>query len=491
LEKNEDLSQQNEKMAEDFAKQLEFLEQEKQRLRGQLELMEDEYEQRILELQTDIDTLKAKLNDSGDSDSRLRERSNLVAQLTEQNQRLTLELSACSSRESELQNRIASLREQVTDKRITVQDHVTHLEILREEIDLVTHRKNELEKKVQNLLHERESLNSALDESNEKILYLERHARDQECQIRHNDRELSELRSTSQVLSDRLSSLSIRGSGSFNSYNSSSVQMSLLNEMEMSTSGSDSDRSLYLRRPCSQIDEEIEDIETSEGIASSSEDGNSSIDSKDSTEDDTDIITYTDNHQTKQLGEEMLSAYQQLRLLSSQLRHGNGTNEVQDESSLNNTGSTLALGLLNEAVLEVKGLCLNLMNSGKPLESSSLSCPLCSSHGNGKRRANEDMTLALKQKEAQIRKRDEEIASLHSQLSVLKVELSAVEEQCQTLRNDLDSSEVSKDQLVKKSLGCTRCRGAKKKCVRNRIGQRTGQLYSGEFPTFGSHSAKS
>ena len=113
----------------------------------------------------------------------------------------------------------------------------------------------------------------------------------------------------------------------------------------------------------------------------------------------------------------MLSAYQQLRVLCSQLRHGNGTNEVQDESSLNNTGSTLALGLLNEAVLEVKGLCLNLMNSGKPLESSSLSCPLCSSHGNGKRRANEDMTLALKQKEAQIRKRDEEIASLHSQVN--------------------------------------------------------------------------
>ena len=119
-----------------------------------------------------------------------------------------------------------------------------------------------------------------------------------------------------------------------------------------------------------------------------------------------------------QLAEEMLSAYQQLRILCSQLRHdGNGTNE--DESGgLNNTShrsssSTLALGLLNEAVLEVKGLCLNLMNSGKP---SAPSCPLCSStHGNGKR-ANEDMTLALTQKEAQIRKRDEEIASLQSQV---------------------------------------------------------------------------
>ena len=67
-------------------------------------------------------------------------------------------------------------------------------------------------------------------------------------QLRHNDTELIELRSTSQVLSDRLSSLSRGASSSFNSYNSSSVQMSLLNEMEMSTSGSDSDRSLYLRR---------------------------------------------------------------------------------------------------------------------------------------------------------------------------------------------------------------------------------------------------
>ena len=35
-----------------------FLEQERHRLRQQLELMEDEYEQRIVELQSDIDTLK-------------------------------------------------------------------------------------------------------------------------------------------------------------------------------------------------------------------------------------------------------------------------------------------------------------------------------------------------------------------------------------------------------------------------------------------------
>ena len=75
-----------------------YLEQEKYRLRQQLRLMEDEYEQRILELQSDIDTLKSKLADT-DTNSRLqdRERSNLVAQLTEQNQRLTSELQAGTS----------------------------------------------------------------------------------------------------------------------------------------------------------------------------------------------------------------------------------------------------------------------------------------------------------------------------------------------------------------------------------------------------------
>ena len=33
----------------------------------------------------------------------------------------------------------------------------------------------------------------------------------------------------------------------------------------------------------------------------------------------------------------------------------------------------------------------------------------------------------------------------------MKVELSAAEDQCKTLRNDLESSEVSKDELVKKA----------------------------------------
>jgi len=514
LEKNEDLSQHNEKMAEDFSKQLEYLEQEKYRLRQQLRLMEDEYEQRILELQSDIDTLKSKLADT-DTNSRLqdRERSNLVAQLTEQNQRLTSELQASASREQELASRISQLRDQVTDKRITVQDHVTHLEILREEIDLVTNRKNDLEKKVHQLIAERENLSSALDESADKMLMLEKHTREQDCQIRGNDREMSELRSNNQVLSERLESLSRH---SFNSYShtslshtsshgssgSSSVQMSLLNEMEMSTSGSDSDRSLYQRRPCSQIDEEIEDIDedgdsslggggaccsSSSGLGSEGRGGgNSGLDSEG--HDDSEM-TYVNNTQVKQLREEMLSAYQQIRGLCSAIRHqellpkpqqqlhiqinttaqqtssvvGVDTNRNKrarnhSEDSLEtssstssssqedfHTASSLQIGLLNDSVLELKGLCHNMMQNSK-------NCPFCNNdHHPSTLQQTETMNLKLKQREADMKKKEEEIVSLQSQLSVLKVELSAAEEQCKTLKEDIESRGISKDEMVKKA----------------------------------------
>jgi len=456
--------------------------------------MEDEYEQRILELQSDIDTLKSKLTDT-DTNTRLqdRERSNLVVQLTEQNQRLTSELQASATREQELASRISQLRDQVTDKRITVQDHVTHLEILREEIDLVTNRKNDLEKKVHQLITERESLSTALDESADKILMLEKHTREQDCQIRGSDREMSELRSNNQVLSERLESLS----RSFNSYShtsshgstSSSVQMSLLNEMEMSTSGSDSDRSLYLRRPCSQIDEEIEDIDEDEdsslggGVACSStgDSGNSGLDSEG--HDDSEM-TYVNNTQVKQLREEMLSAYQQIRGLCSAIRHQellqskpqqlhtsqeqqrSSTTVVQDSNNRNKRArnhsedsfetsssssqedypqSSLQIGLLNDSVLELKGLCLNMMQNSK-------NCPFCNNTNNDHHlplQQSETLNLRLKEKETDLKKKEEEIVSLQSQLSVLKVELSAAEEQCKTLKEDIENSGISKDELVR------------------------------------------
>ena len=48
----------------------------------------------------------------------------------------------------------------------------------------VTKRKNELENRVEELLTERETLNNTLDDTSDKIILLERHAREQDCQVR-------------------------------------------------------------------------------------------------------------------------------------------------------------------------------------------------------------------------------------------------------------------------------------------------------------------
>ena len=112
-----------------------------------------------------------------------RERQSLVTQLSEQNGRLTSELQAASRREEELQTRLSELRSQVNDKRLSMQDHILYLENLKDEVAFVTKRKNELEKRVEELLSERESLNNTLDDTSDKIILLERHAREQDCQV--------------------------------------------------------------------------------------------------------------------------------------------------------------------------------------------------------------------------------------------------------------------------------------------------------------------
>jgi len=291
--------------------------------------MEEEYEQRISELQSDLTDMRQRIQ-TAETSSRCsdRERQTLVSSLSDQNQRLTNELQAAGRREEELQNRLSELRNQVNDKRMSMQDHVLYLENLKEEVAFVTKRKNELEKKVDELVSERDNLNATLDETSDKIVMLERHAREQDCQIQGNQREMCELRTNNQVLSERLECLSRSYSSAACSHASQSsinVQMSLLNEMEMSTSGSDSERSLYhAKRPCSQIDEEIEDLDDAAAAAAAAagagggEGGTSGASGGVGSQDSE--MACINSLEYKQLKEEVLSAHQQLKMLCAQLR---------------------------------------------------------------------------------------------------------------------------------------------------------------------------
>ena len=73
------------------------LEQEKYHLRRRLEIAEEEFDQRVNELQTDVTKLRSTLTENVNSQRQAeKEKSILIQTLTEQNQRLTQQLKEVS-----------------------------------------------------------------------------------------------------------------------------------------------------------------------------------------------------------------------------------------------------------------------------------------------------------------------------------------------------------------------------------------------------------
>jgi len=427
LEKNEDLSKQNEKIAEEFSQKLEELEQEKYHLRRRLEVAEEEYELKVSELQTDIQSLRALLDQNENSQRQAeREKSLLITQLTEQNQRLTTQLKDSSKTEESLTCELQSMRDQVNHKKTSMSEHVTHLETLRDEITIMTERKLDLERRIEALYAERDGLSSTLDESADRIVMLEKESREQDSMIRNSKKEIDELKATNLALTDRLDSI----------YRSSSISphgnLSLLNEMEIS----DSEKSLNgSRRPFSNIDEDIDDIE---------------CDNPECPE------------EIQELKQEILSAYQQLKNMCGILRQ-RGKQRRNSSDSLDTTSSSeepqannVKVGLLHSVMQELKGLLHDILR-----KEAKGSCPACGTDVNDRLKlevqlhktteAFEKLERTLKKKEDESKAREDEMRALLSKLSVTEVQLKAAEEERDTLKSDLENTEAGRDVLIKKA----------------------------------------
>jgi len=428
LEKNEELSQQNEKMAEDFSQKLEELEQEKYHLRRRLQAAEEEYDLRVNELQADISSLRKSLDEATAVQRQSeKEKSLLITNLTEQNQRLTAQLRESAKHEESLSTELQALKDQVNLKRSSMNEQINHLESLREEINLLMDRKMELERRIELLQGEREGLSSTLDESADRIIMLEKQTREQDSIIRANEKAIDEMQSTNYALSERLE----------NVYRSMSLspghQTSLLNEMEMS----DSEKSLNAsRRPFSQIDED-EDVEV----------------------ENPEIRINEENSNEEK--EEILSSYQQIKTLCSQLRQRtrrNSNESVETSSSSEEILHTDSIksGALNSALHELRGLVHDLLR-----KEAKGACLACGADSNDKIRMevqlhksqeqNEKLERRLKEQEDLNKRKDDELLEAKSKLSVTEVKFSAIEEERDILKSDQENSNAAKDELIKKA----------------------------------------
>ncbi|CAB4058114.1 CCDC64 [Lepeophtheirus salmonis] len=404
----------------EYSLRLEHLEQEKYRLKRQIEMMEDEYEQRMLELQSDLVNYKRSLEEvEGHHKSEEREKTELINQLKEQNQRLNMELQLSSQRQEDLENQLNSLKSQFHDKRLTMRDNVVYLESLKNEIELVTRRKDELEKQIAHLFRERESMSQTLEESTSKVLYMERQTREQHNLIRNSQRDINELTANNQNLMERLECLN----RSYISSGGSSANMSIMNEiMEISSTESETlnKKSLLLKYK-----------------EHSSEDDDMTLNSSD--------VSQDDYH--RQLREELISAYKQIKTLCGQIRESG-------HCYYSSTDSNYETGFLETAVAELNSLVIRDLLSHSQDESVE-----------GSKKTNKEMEIEIHKVEEleektkrdiesldlELKMKKQDINSLQNQLTLAELKLLSAEEETTNLKNDMSSVHLSKDQLIKQA----------------------------------------
>ncbi|KAG0695890.1 Bicaudal D-related [Chionoecetes opilio] len=305
-------------------------------------------------------------------------------------------------------------------------DQVSTLMMMREEINLLSEKKMELERRIDNLLNEREGLSSNLDESSDRIMMLEKQSREQDNMLRNSQKDMDDLRHTNLSLSDRLEAVSRTSSSP------SMGHTSLMNEIDMS----DQEASRPHSHPSLPEDLlELDEIECDDAILLPSSDG--------------DVL--------KTLRQEVVDTVQQLRVLSEQLRHRrrNSLNSLDTNSSDELSPDKLKGGVLSGAVKEVQGLVRDLLRREAQGQ--------CGSCGRGEDRvqleqevhraleAVDKLNIELNDTKDKLKGKTDEATELGHQVTLVEVQLKAVEEQRDTFKQDLDSTHLAKDELMKKA----------------------------------------
>lgn len=430
LERNEELSRANEKITEDYTSKLELLEQEKHALSRKLDSIEGDFDSRLAELQSDVDQLQKELVDS---QSLLRvtekEKSRLVQDLTEQNHRLTQQLKLSSKTEEHLTNQLQSLREQFNARRSNFSDHSLQLEGLKEEIELLSDRKLDLERRIQFLIDERENLSLSLEESSDRIHMLEKHAKEQDQQLRGHKRDMDELREVNTGLQDKLES--IRRSCSTPSYG----HTSLYNEIEMSSQSS--------------IDEDIRSLTGSQsGRSRPHSHPGSSIgfhgDFADEIEcDDAELPDGEDNWKFRQ---ELVEIYQQLFRLCVDLRRRR--ENLSADSGLPPSpeeihAQQIRVGMMSSIIKELRSLM-------QDISSSDAACGVCQSLSEDRNEVSK-LRQQIEERNKELKQKQDEVSELTTKLTIQEREKTAMQEQRDQVKTDLSNSKLAKEEIVKKA----------------------------------------
>nr|XP_045238363.1 BICD family-like cargo adapter 2 isoform X2 [Macaca fascicularis] len=189
LERNEELRRQLETLSAQHLEREERLQQENHELRRGLAARGAEWEARAVELEGDVEALRAQLGEqrSEQQDSG-RERARALSELSEQNLRLSQQLAQASQTEQELQRELDTLRGQCQAQALAGAELRTRLESLQGENQMLQSRRQDLEAQIRGLREEVEKGQGRLQTTHEELLLLRRERREHnlESELAHS-----------------------------------------------------------------------------------------------------------------------------------------------------------------------------------------------------------------------------------------------------------------------------------------------------------------
>ncbi|XP_026635946.1 BICD family-like cargo adapter 2 [Microtus ochrogaster] len=208
LERNEELRRQLETLNTQHLEREERLQQENHELRRGLAARGAEWEARAVELEGDVEALRAQLGEqrSEQQDSG-RERARALSELSEQNLRLSQQLAQASRTEQELQRELDTLRGQCQTQALAGAELRTRLESLQAENQMLQDRRLDLETQIRGLREEVDKGQSRLQTTHEELLLLRRERKEHKLELDRARFEAGEALSTLRRLQRRVSEL--------------------------------------------------------------------------------------------------------------------------------------------------------------------------------------------------------------------------------------------------------------------------------------------
>ncbi|XP_026980391.1 BICD family-like cargo adapter 1 isoform X5 [Sagmatias obliquidens] len=298
--------------------------------------------------------------------------------------------------ERQLSMQVHALREDFREKNSSTNQHIIRLESLQAEIKMLSDRKRELEHRLSATLEENDLLQGTVEELQDRVLILERQGHDKDLQLHQSQLELQEVRLSYRQLQVKVEELTEERS----LQSSAATSTSLLSEIEQSM--------------------EAEELE----------------------------------QEREQLRLQLWEAYCQVRYLCSHLRGNDSadsavsTDSSMDESSETSSAKDVPAGSLRTALSELKRLIQSIVDGMEPTSSRRIDDDSLEEQIRQTSEDSRALRELMEGERGKLRQSLEELQRLHSQVTLLSVEMTALKEERDRLRMTSEDKEP-KEQLQK------------------------------------------